>query len=349
MLSRPDSRLMCCSRCTTAWYCSKDCQKAHYKDKHKDVCLAVAGYQQSVEREAIPIRQTRIYMDDKQYIVENLFETRVGLFGQLDATANYMDARIGLIEMYLKAAFRVEIKNVWEKVLFHALEMQKLDANLPCFSFLEPTLFVLLILHRDDDACDYIHYWMKEKVNKEGDTNKHMLRCSQSKEGDWMYPHEKDCRYHDFIQKYPKLSDENDVPLAFLLAALIVKLRLVATYDATRRSIDSGSHTTTGGKSIQEVQMEVREKLIDEKLMNIESQREQVDQIITLIQRINPTLLPATLNPDLLFAIVKGTRARGEPTEAKSLILYSIRCLARIPGAREKLEQRFGRNPSYPV
>ena len=35
-----NSRLSVCSRCRTVWYCSRECQKAHWKHGgHKDVCV----------------------------------------------------------------------------------------------------------------------------------------------------------------------------------------------------------------------------------------------------------------------------------------------------------------------
>ncbi|RUP49902.1 hypothetical protein BC936DRAFT_141047 [Jimgerdemannia flammicorona] len=34
----PDKALMICSACRSVWYCSRECQKAHYKSAHKRVC-----------------------------------------------------------------------------------------------------------------------------------------------------------------------------------------------------------------------------------------------------------------------------------------------------------------------
>ena len=37
--SEEDAKLMKCARCQMKWYCSRDCQKAHWKLGHKLYCV----------------------------------------------------------------------------------------------------------------------------------------------------------------------------------------------------------------------------------------------------------------------------------------------------------------------
>ena len=105
---------------------------------------------------------------------------------------------------------------------------------------------------------------------------------------------------------------------------------------------------TTGGQRIQAVQSVVKEMLIDESLVNIESQRQQVERLIKVIHRNNATILPAILNP---VPLIKSRGLQGgvriSPDDSLFVLLYCIRCIARVPGAQALLEERFGKNPSY--
>jgi hypothetical protein len=167
---------------------------------------------------------------------------------------------------------------------------------------------------------------------------------TQSEEGDWIYPREINCRFHNFCDQCPELTNP-DLPMPFLLVLLIVKCGVVARYDANRRSIKA-FESTSGGQRIHEVQMAMEEMLIDENLVNIKSQQHQVDHLIRLIQRKNPTALPAILSPAPIAAyfdhFLEEEDNLGEvSTEALSLLVYCKRCLFRIPGSFKVLKRHF--------
>lgn len=69
-----------------------------------------------------------------------------GAFGQQQETLPYMAALRSLVKTFVQVAHAAEIKYVWEKALFHALELQRLDAIAPldvrCL-----TSFILLNLY----------------------------------------------------------------------------------------------------------------------------------------------------------------------------------------------------------
>jgi hypothetical protein len=102
-------------------------------------------------------------------------------------TEPYMRARFDLAESYFQAAYEVEIKAVWEKALFHSLEILRIDAT-DLLDVHRTTPFLLLYLNRDDDAFDFIRFTIRS-VNAGMPEIK--TRYQNSKEGDWIYPREK--------------------------------------------------------------------------------------------------------------------------------------------------------------
>ena len=337
--SKPSRHLLCCSRCRTAWYCNSACQKAHYASGHKVICVILDRELKLVEQLAAPLRNAR---QPESSEPQNLFETQVGSFDKA-LTQPYMTARRNLMESYCwHAAYVTDVKCVWEKALFHALEILRLNACGPA-NLLDETVFILLNLNRDDDAFAFIRHW----VSIEERLNGLMLRHTQSQEGDWIYPREKNCRFFDVFQEFRYFNDHK-VSMSFLVALLIIKLRIVATYDATCSSIDL-AFGTTGGQRIQKMQMLVKEMLMDERFVNIESQRQQVERLVHVIHERNATMFPSILNPAPFLANSNRYQdnIRGSTGEALFALLYGTRCLVRVPGAKEMLEQRFGKNPSY--
>ena len=210
------------------------------------------------------------------------------------------------------------------------------------------TPFILLYLNRDDDAFDFIRHWVKVGVIRDSDGFVELMRRHvQSKEGEWFFPRQKDSRFQDIFEEIPEASDQN-VLLAFLVALLIIKLRLVAAYDAACESIDLAFDETTGGQRIREVKGAVREMLIDESMVNISSQRQQVERLVDVIHQNNPSMLPSILNPlPLLNQSRPPPNIRGDPSEAYDIVNYCNRGFIRIPGALLMLEEMFGQNPIY--
>ncbi|GAX17186.1 hypothetical protein FisN_10Lh034 [Fistulifera solaris] len=336
--SRPAAKLlMCCSRCKTAWYCSKECQTADYESSHKSLCVSIARTLKQVQQRTVPLRSTII---DVFLEPQNFFESQVGLFGQFYQAQEYMTARRHLVELYVQAANIVETKSVWEKALSHALELMRLDyRDVIETRYVIP--FILLNLNRDDDAFDFIRYWMKIDLNDRSKLFDLMNRHFESREGEWIYPRNQNCRFRDVFEECANVNDRK-APLAFLVALLIIKCRIVATYDATCGSMDL-AFGTTSGQRIQEVQSTVKELILDGALVNIQSQRQQVERLLNVIQRRNAIILPAFLNPTPLLA----KKWQNAPNEALLVLLHGTGCFVRVPGAKAMLEERFGKEPSY--
>jgi hypothetical protein len=121
--------------------------------------LSVARDLKRVEEEIIPLRNTP-FGDDP--VPHNIFETEIGMFSEGPEARRYMVARRELVESYFQAALDVEIKEVWEKALFHAL-VQLREAVSDPKGMIYVTPFILLYLNRDDDAFDFVQHWVNLK------------------------------------------------------------------------------------------------------------------------------------------------------------------------------------------
>ena len=151
------SGLKRCSRCQVAWYCSTQCQKKHFKH-HRELCSQIEEDRVSEKTETIPLRSFVDPSDDNA--VEKIYLRRVwGGFCDIDDTENYLKARARLANSYWNAAYDCDVKEVWEKALFHCLELLRLGNTYRSeVRFRVP--FFLLYLNRDDDAFAFTRYWL---------------------------------------------------------------------------------------------------------------------------------------------------------------------------------------------
>ncbi len=237
----------------------------------------------------------------------------------------YMQATYALLNWYWFAALQSDVRMVWEKVMFYVSEHLRLGGPLDIMEARWRAPFFLLSLNRDDDAFSFIRYWAQLGKFVNPVPKAKLIIHKNSKEGDWIFPREADCRFSD-VSQIPKNKDLQEVELPFLVALLIIKLRIVAAHDAALQSIEKASQ---GGESC------VRD--------DIDSQRKQVEQLMDAIDQQNSTMLPAIINL---------VRVRGEPSatamlfanpsDAELAFSHSTRCFQRIPGALDLLKKRYG-------
>jgi hypothetical protein len=270
-----------CSRCQVAWYCSSECQKKHFQ-LHRKLCKRIEDERNRVDTEAIPLRT---FVDPWQdnAVAENIFETRIGEFGELDETEKYLKACAKLAKSYWMAAYDCEVKEVWEKALFHYLELLRLD-EMNGFNTKFRVPFILLYLNRDDDAYAFIRYCLQYD---DLDPDEILVKHKHSREGDWIYDVEENCRYRDIFEECPNI-DDVDLPGPHIVALAIIKLRIFEAHYAVSRTLDF-VFKKSNGKRIQEVRPLVQDMLLDRNV-DIDDQQDVLD---SLLERIPPFMFEA--------------------------------------------------------
>lgn len=319
-----------CSRCNVAWYCSRQCQKNHFKH-HRQLCNQIETDIQCVEFAADPLRNFVVPGEDNA-VAENLLETRVGDFGSFD-TQEYLQQHATLAKSYWDAAYDSEVKEVWEKSLFHYLEILRLDAKHRGEArFRVP--YILLYLNRDDDAFAFIRYWLQFDDLDYGEV---LSRHRRSRPGDWLYPIQHNCRYLDMLEECPKM-EEQKVIEPYLMALVIIKMRIVASHAAVSRELDFVFQQTVG-KRIQEVRSLVQEMLVGSDLAN------QNQQLGRLLDKTPSSIFDAT---NELMGDFPGAQSyemdeltRRYPFPIDITLSCSLQSLFRVPKADDLLES-FG-------
>ena len=337
--------LLKCTRCKLVYYCSSSCQKEDFSS-HKQICKRIQDLTNSVEKEAAPLRSTREHIFGAGPIDPvNLFEEEVGNFWGMFDTRDYMRTRLALAnEIHDGIAWDYETKESWEAVLEHYQDMLRLCSsdNLG-LRFRFP--FLLLNLNRDDDAFDFIRFWFKvDDGNLEARQSLH----AESQVGDWLYGHQEDCRFLDIFEECPDARPEY-MSLPLLVAVACIKMRLVAAFEASRKSIQQ-FQSTSGGKSLEAVESVVSKNVLGDDALQarMRAQQGQLDRILDLIHSNNATMLPALLNPQPLQSQpAPQYYSPRSPSECHSVLEDSCRVWARIPGSLEVLQARFGPNPTY--
>jgi hypothetical protein len=112
-----------------------------------------------------------------------------------------------------------------------------------------------------------------------------------------MYGREEDSRYLDIFEERPA-EIPHFMPLPMLAAVAVIKMRIVATHDARKKSLELFQSTTTGEKlsPVQSVMTSILEG-DDVFRAKMEAQRAQLNRLLDQIHLNNPTMLPALLNP----------------------------------------------------
>jgi hypothetical protein len=312
-----ESKILLCGQCLMVHYCSRKCQKADFRSSHKAFCQNIKQLQDKVEREAEKLRHYRGFMFGSGARPENLFETNPGDFWGIFETRNYMRERSSLVDATMEFMNEQMRDNslMLAAAEGHASELLRLSQsdNLGVRYYYP---FLLLRMNQDDRAYAFCRRWLLEDYNSESDRPRE-------------YPCEPDCRLNDIFAEVESREDAiKDADLAFLVAMLVIKARIVAVLEATklREGANFGSE-----RQLQE-QMRIRTRLMD------------------VIQNHNCSMLPALLNPrPLLTQPNPGYYSHGRPTEAYMVLKEAYILWCTIPGTKELLVQKFGsETPSYP-
>jgi hypothetical protein len=327
--SQAVGRLRRCSRCQLVHYCNPDCQKRDFRE-HKYVCKEVQKWTELTNEEGQSIGAGARHRGDDP---KSLYDLCVGRFDSVHETMPYIKARDTLAKRILTIAIELETKEALNQAAFHHVEISRLchlDDDIFC-RYKIP--FILLSLNRDEDACDFCLYWMMRPVWASVDEILGEYRPDHihenSKEGDWIYPHEENSCYTDSISEYSGTQIKMMSPV-YLFALCIIKMRLVAAHDARKSGVKLMGETV-GGKHIIQVQSLVEEILVggDEESQRVNSLREQIETLLDCIQANRPSMITA---------IMEYCDPNGPDDHISNL---ARRCILRVPGFKQKLVERF--------
>jgi MYND finger len=307
------SLLQICSRCQIVHYCSKDCQKKDFP-KHKSCCKLIKQMTLSTDKEAEQLKT----------IHTNLLGNFLGL--------NRARFQLANVIYGLACEANPPQQIYWEVVIGHYQEMMCL-CRLDDLGHRFKLPFLLLEANRDDDAACFISYWLREEEENENYENIH----SNSSEGDWIYPREKDARFSQVI--IPTLSPN----LAILVAAATIKMRLVAMEMSHVQAMQAYTSTEFG------IKVDPVQHVVEAMLMGSDTRLQgQLDHLLDIIHQNNSIILPDLLNPEPLLSQPRpGYYFSGSPSEAYFVLENAHRIWSRIPGASAFLEERFGLLPAY--
>lgn len=140
-----------------------------------------------------------------------------------DSKCNHAGAISVLADMVKLLAFQHNtVLALTEALHLDVMAILAFPSNRP-YDSLVP--FYLLFLNHDDDACQYCKHWIMQTDMSSSREIRDTLKNNNK-----IFPDQDNSRYRDIFQDCPEASD--DIPLHYLLALFVIKMRLVAKYQA---------------------------------------------------------------------------------------------------------------------
>jgi hypothetical protein len=284
------------------------------------LCPAIKKLRQRLDRAAKDIRSRReglihhylsMYGLQEAFGVQfiddddDIFELIAGRFGDDKYTNEYMDALLGLCSKVHHAAIRHRTVWCWEEELALAVELKRLThlspPNLVCDKIPRP----LMKLHRDDNAVSLILYWIEWRSGGGAgpiDLRDPLIINSRKKE--WPFACKKDCCLLDIMGLVENFVLVDQISLEFLSILLTIKMRHIAVPRIRALLASQFLDTKLSDFLLPETCSIVLSFLTGgEKAREIyEDQLEQANRLMDYIDSINPNILLAFLNPELLVS-----------------------------------------------
>ncbi|KAI0563129.1 hypothetical protein FGB62_45g131 [Gracilaria domingensis] len=228
-----------------------------------------------------------------------------------------------------------EVAPLLEKVLEHRLYLLRLYVDR--FDLSQYIPFTLLRLDQEDRCVAFITNCTRS------DNNDEELE-SPSEQPPYEPLKVDDClntfadRYADIFDTVPE-ARPNFVRTSFLIALCIVKLRIIARYEAKCERMDSFLHTSIGQR-LEDCVQHIAHYVVGDKreAARVAEQERHVERYLEIIKSPDSTYLELIINPELL----KSCKVMSNRLRANTLnetIWNSNQMLTRIPGAIERLKK----------
>ena len=333
-----------CSGCKLVYYCSRECQ-VNDRASHKRACKTIQKQRELVQREEHKARAA------------GYFESHVGDFWQV--AFPYIKARYDLALLIHPAAYQSNILDNWQEMNAHFQGIIRLINKHDGNDYGITMKFPMFLLHegRDDDAYAFLRY-SAHRWHSSSDVDPALYKVQdETKEGDFIWPREENCRYNDFFVDCPNLVDEfQDIHI--LVVLWLIKKRLLCIC-ASREHAFQEFVGTESGQSLfgrnHDVGYTVLSFLTVYNIDNpgegrhwVVSQNEQLNEISRRIDALNPNVLPSFRNPTAFL------QARPEPPPRDEMMygmgqVWAIlndcnKHLEMLPGLAEWVDQWMEQN-----
>eukprot|EP00092_Neocalanus_flemingeri_P020581 GFUD01022298.1.p1 GENE.GFUD01022298.1~~GFUD01022298.1.p1 ORF type:complete len:537 (+),score=157.93 GFUD01022298.1:57-1613(+) len=160
-----------CQRCLSIVYCGKECQTKGWTgvNGHKKICSQIKNAKKKVEEEAEKLtrykrtgKNKEQMMQKKAKEVENLFETSVGQFGDIEDCHIYCESKKDLALALGQCGKQNKSNVAIEMALGHIFELLKLTGGWGD-QIIGITPFVpsmLILLKKEQEAYNFIKWWI---------------------------------------------------------------------------------------------------------------------------------------------------------------------------------------------
>jgi len=272
-----------CSRCTAVKYCSKECQKEHW-NSHKVFCKDIKKKMILLEKEAAPLRN---------FFNKNLFKEEVGNFMRIEQTQLYCQQRFELATAFHVCGMKNNSRLALELAVEHLLDILFLNrgdylgvrAHIPS---------MLFMLNEPQEAYDFLKWWQVSHQERYDYYNLDLPYCNLKGE--------------DIFEDMSKLHLGKTHP-QWLVSMYMVKYKMFEKIEKDKISYESfllGTHPRVGEDSpIQQIGgVSVILHSIKKCFSPIdkyETIRNQMLDILKLIDMMNRNIIPGLLNSDTLL------------------------------------------------
>lgn len=351
-----------CTRCRSIKYCGRSCQRSEFKN-HNDDCQIIKTTTDDLTKIEESFRKFKF---SAACTPQDILRTKVGDFWEF-ADTEFWDEKVAKSEAqkskvqmgkiwpreYLikrmelvTALWRVADTNLGnfettEIVLEHLLAMLRLDISdgLNCR---EKIAFMFLILGRDDDAYNFVKYWLKNTFPPQN--------YKSLEEGQWLHEPDQD-KYEDLFIKVEEAEFANkgkeevlgNTFLGLKLALLAIKIRNVIELEESdlkvlkfdKRLADARPQSTTAKLRDCPLIVDCAHLFLrgEPKAheMKLQGQYNQIKKYLELINESNETILPALVDPKPLQSSEDTPgQSSGGVNEAKEMLKYSWRYFHRL-------------------
>ena len=273
---------------------------------------------------------------------EALEGENVGHIWGIPFLRDYCRARVFLADKFLYMAHMEEVEHIYQKGLGNYLELLRL-IHRDNMGLRDKVPFTLLNLNREDDAYNFLKWWITIDSNGIYDWSK---VPQNTKEGDWLWLRGQN-RYED--PKSVLNSEATSASLAHVTAMFIIKARIIAKYhDLKILAVIEQFVIEIGGIEMSHLLLKIKCMFYGVSENVLQAQYDHAKYLLQVIAKKNVIFLKSVLNPGpLKDQGFPGFVRKGTAEETFLVLNNSCRMFHRIPGCISMVKKFVGTDTSY--